>query len=177
MMSNEEFEEFYTANLGFSRRVAERIVKNRAVAEDIAQDVFMSLYKGKEKLRIGEEKQLHCLVLRATVNKAYDYLKRVCGRVETGSLENEEEEEIYASSTTVEGRILERERCQYLGKLLRKLRQSNAMNYDIYMKIKIQGLAPELVAKEYGMTRNNVNNRIHRTKLWLREEYLRFFGQ
>ncbi|MDO5136741.1 MAG: sigma-70 family RNA polymerase sigma factor [Eubacteriales bacterium] len=171
MMSNEEFQELYLENLDFSKRVAERIVRNPVVSEDVVQDVFVSLYKRREKLQPEEKERLHGLIFRATVNKSYDYMKMGCKRAKIYSLEDEEEEEIYASDQTVEGSVLERERHQHLGEALQSLRQSNETNYRIYTKIKLLDIPPELVAKEYGITTNNVNNRVRRTKLWLKKEY------
>lgn len=167
MMSNEEFEVFYGENLEFSKRVAGEIVKNPDVAEDITQDVFTNLYIHKGELIPGKER-LHALVVKATVNKALDHLKKCCTKAEIFGLEDEG---TYASSTCVEDEILEIERYRDIGAILEKLRQENRMNYDIFMKVKIRDLSPELVAEQYGITRNNVNNRIYRTKLWLKKEY------
>ena len=44
------------------------------------------------------------------------------------------------------------------------------MNYDILIKVAYFEIPPEVVAEEYEITRNNVNNRILRTRKWMRKE-------
>ena len=51
-----------------------------------------------------------------------------------------------------------------------RLREQNPVNYDILIKVAYFEIPPEVVAEEYGITNNNVNNRILRTRKWLRKE-------
>ena len=60
-------------------------------------------------------------------------------------------------------------------KALENLRKKNKKNYEIYVAIKILDIPPESVALVYKMSKNNVNNRIYRTKQWLMEEYTRIY--
>ena len=59
---------------------------------------------------------------------------------------------------------------------LEKLRRKNQMNYEIFVKVKYMDIPPEMVAEEYEITKNNVNNRILRTRLWLKKELSKMYG-
>ena len=54
--------------------------------------------------------------------------------------------------------------------MLLKLRKVNPVNYNILVMVKYFGISPDSVAEEYGITRNNVNNRILRTRKWMKAE-------
>ena len=74
----------------------------------------------------------------------------------------------------VEAQMLRMEKNQYQKMVLEKLRAINLTNYEILIKVKYLDIPPDEVAREYGITRNNVNNRIRRTKQWLMEEMSRY---
>ena len=61
----------------------------------------------------------------------------------------------------------EEEKSGELNRVFTKFRETNPTNYDILMKTKMLGIPPDVVAEEYGMTRNNVNNRNKRSKEWI----------
>ena len=77
----------------------------------------------------------------------------------------------------LEARMLRMEEKKYRKLVLARLRDKNPMNYDILMKVKYYGIPPDSVAAEYGITRNNVNNRIRRTRIWIAEELSRLYGK
>lgn len=58
--------------------------------------------------------------------------------------------------------MIRKEENEYKKYVLDKLRRKNPMNYEILIKIVYFGMSPDSVAEEYGITRNNVNNRILR---------------
>ena len=74
-MRNEDFKSFYKKYYRFSVKIAHRIVKDLSAAEDIAQEMFYSLYRELERVETEDEKKLCALVRVATINKARDYLK------------------------------------------------------------------------------------------------------
>ena len=111
-MKREDFREFYKKYFRFSISIANEIVKNIDTAQDIAQEVFCSLFQQSKNLNLKkDEKMLYGFVKRATVNKALDY----------------------------------------------------------------RDISPDEVAREYGLTRNGVNNRIFRTKQWIEREMSRIY--
>ncbi len=62
------------------------------------------------------------------------------------------------------------EKAKYLSMAFENLRRKSPVNYEIFMKVKMQEISTDEVAREYGFTRNNVNNRVLRARNWLLEE-------
>ena len=70
--------------------------------------------------------------------------------------------------------LLRREEMEYRKQVLEKLRREQPLNYEILIKTKYFEIPPDLVAEEYGITRNNVNNRVLRTRKWISKEMQAF---
>lgn len=174
-MNDEEFRSFYRNYFEFSTRIAKGIVKSRATAEDVSQEVFYYFYRIMERLDAKNEKKLHSLVITETTNKARDYLRRAHVKREVTSLDDTEEGVNEKWAESAEAMLLGIEQREYVRMVLEKLRIKNKMNYEIFMKITFMGETPEMVSEEYGITRNNVNNRVLRTRLWLKEELKRMY--
>lgn len=175
-MKNEDFKDIYLKYQRFSAGVAFRLVKNRAIAEDICQEVFCSLYKLGDRLDTSNEKKLRSLIFTATVNKAKDYFKKPSVKLEYCCLDGDNGKEVEDIRNNPESRMLRIEEQKYKLLVLQKLRQENPVNYDILIKTKFYGISPDSVAEEYGITRNNVNNRNLRTKIWLAKEIRKLYG-
>lgn len=169
-MKNEDFEDVYQKYHKFSVRNARKIVKDRMAAEDISQDVFFRLYEIRETLDLSCEKMLRSLIFMATVNKAKDYLKKPENKFECSGLDELEYAEPYGKHLDPEEIIIHKEDVEFRNRVLISLREKNPMNYDILIKVAYFEIPPEVVAEEYEITRNNVNNRILRTRKWMRKE-------
>ena len=141
-------------------------------AEDISQETFFNLYKIKDELDCSSELRLRGLVAKAAVNKARDYLRKRYTKREIFQIDQIGQEKCLES---VEDQFLDVEKKKYMFKALENLRKKNKKNYEIYIAIKILDIPPERVALVYNMSKNNVNNRIYRTKQWLMEEYTRIY--
>jgi RNA polymerase sigma-70 factor (ECF subfamily) len=176
MNTNEEFLAIYDKYLRFSVSVAKQIVKDEGLAEDVAQDVFCYLYRVADDLDLSNERKIRALILTATHNKALDYLKKPHVKTEIFPSESEENE-YEVSGENLEELVLRKEANVYRAKVLQKLRKKNPMNYEILIKVKYMDIPPDVVAQEYGITRNNVNNRILRTRIWLQKELLSIYNQ
>lgn len=172
---NEDFKDIYEKYQRFSAGIAFRIVKDKATADDISQEVFYHLYKMGKKLDLSNEKKLRALIITATVNKTKDYFKKAHVKAEYSVLDDDSKGEIEDEQYNPEARMLRMEEKKYRMLVLERLRDKNPMNYDILMKTKYYGIPPDSVAAEYGITRNNVNNRIRRTKIWIAEEMARLY--
>lgn len=142
----ENFDDFYDHYQGFSAYVAFCITEDYELSKDISQEVFLALFKVKEKLDYSRPDKLKALVMKATSNKCMDYYRKASSRQESYTIDDEEN----AYEPVDE--------------------KSNPMNYDILVKTKFQELSAAEVASEYGITANNVNNRNLRSKAWIIEE-------
>lgn len=175
-MKREDFREFYKKYFRFSISIANEIVKNIDTAQDIAQEVFCSLFQQSKHLNLKkDEKMLYGFVKRATVNKALDYRKYGHIKRESTAEEDFLEDRLVDEECNLKARILQMEEKEYAKLVLQRLRVANPMNYEILIKVKYLDISPDEVAKEYGLTRNGVNNRIFRTKQWIEREMSRIY--
>lgn len=175
-MKHRDFRAFYKKYFGYSLSIAKEIVKNTDLAQDIAQEVFCSLFQQRGNLKLKKnEKMLYGLVKRATVNKALDYQKYGHIRRELTAEEDFMEDNLVDEECNLEARILQMEEKEYAKLVLQRLRVANPMNYEILIKVKYLDISPDEVAREYGLTRNGVNNRIFRTKQWIEREMSRIY--
>ena len=60
--------------------------------------------------------------------------------------------------------------------ILEKFRAEQPMNYEILIQVKFAGIPVETVAREFGLTKSGVNNRIYKAKRWLKEHYRKIYG-
>ena len=170
MKQNENFEDIYLKYWKFSVNVALKIVKNKTVAEDISQETFYKLCRIKDRLDLSNDAKVESLIFTATVNTAKDYCKKAYVKREQQLERGDGRERAGDDMYNPESRILRMEKKEYQKLALQRLRDRNPVNYDILIKTKVLGIAAEIVAEEYGISRNSVNNRILRTKAWLNEE-------
>ncbi len=167
----ENFDDFYDHYQGFSAYVAFCMTSDEELAKDISQEVFLSLFKVRDRLDYSNMKRLKALVMRATTNKCIDYFRKVSSRPEDFTINDEESTyEPADEKMNPEARMLRMEEEKYQKLILNRLRQRNPMNYDILVKTKLHELSSAEVASEYGITPNNVNNRNLRSKAWIIEE-------
>ena len=143
-MKVEDFEDFFRKYEKFSVKIAYRALRNKENAEDVCQDVFIHFYKIQDYLDLSNEKMEE---LPEQWDEESDPARIVLHR-------EEQKEEIRISRH-----------------LMAKLYEVNPVSHDIFVKTKLLEIPPDIVAAEYGLTRNSVNNRNMRTKAWLNKEY------
>ena len=171
-MNSEEFRAFYKRYYDISVKIASGIVQSRFTAEDVTQEVFLYFYGIKERLDVSCEAKLHALVVWKTTNKGRDYLRKSYVKREV-MLDNNVAELQYRTTESAEAALLGMEKKQYLSMAFENLHRKNPVNYLIFMKVVMLGIPTDEVAREFGYTRNNVNNRVLRARSWLLEELAR----
>ena len=173
MFTNEDFEDIYKKYHKFSVKIAYKIVKDAELAKDISQDVFYHLYTLGDYLDIENEDKMRGLITVSTTNKAKDYVKSAYAKRVSSS---DRIEELDVSVVPdAEAAILSMEKNEYKKMVLMRFRDYNPENFDILMKVKYFGIPSSVVAKEYGITVNNLNGRILRARLWLKAEYMKLY--
>ena len=170
-MNSEEFNTFYRRYYKVSVKIANGIVQSRFTAEDVTQEVFSYFYEIKERLDASSEEKLHALVVWKTTNKGRDYLRKSYVKREV-MFDNDVAELQYRTTESAEAALLGLEKQKYLSMAFEGLRRKNLINYMIFMRVVMEGVSTE-VAREFGYTRNNVNNRVLRARKWLLAEILR----
>lgn len=169
-MINENFDAFYDEYQRFSANMAYCMIRDSELAEDISQEVFIALYKIRDRLDYSNRKKLHRLVSKATTNKCIDYFRKYASKQEISLFDERNHVEPVDEKNDPEARMLRMEEKKYQALILERLRKKNPVNYDILIKTKMFGIPAAQIAEEYGITINNVNNRNLRSKAWLIEE-------
>ena len=129
-------------------------------------------YRIKDRLDMSSERKLYSLVVTETTNKGRDYLRKSYVKREV-MFDNEVSELQYKSVESAEAALLGMEKAQYITMAFENLHQKNPVNYEIFMRVVMLDISTDEVAREFGYTRNNVNNRVLRAKKWLLEELAR----
>lgn len=167
----ENFTGFYNAFFEFSANIAYRIVKEKNTAKDIAQEVFIYFLREENTLDYSDENYLRAKISYKTRRVSLDYLKRSCNKHEMCIIDDEDSgEEIVDEKNNPEAVVLELEDKADRSLALEMLRRENPVSYDILLRTQLYGVPPDIVAEEYGMSRNAVNNRNLRAKAWMEEK-------
>lgn len=72
----ENFDDFYDHYQGFSAYVAFCITEDYELSKDISQEVFLALFKVKEKLDYSRPDKLKALVMKATSNNVWTIIEK-----------------------------------------------------------------------------------------------------
>src|SRR6185312_170927 len=84
-----EFRRLVEQHQGMVFSIALRVVGDRGLAEEVAQDVFLEFYRGAE--RVETEEHVRCWLRRVAVHRAVDALRRRSRRPEGRAEEWSEE--------------------------------------------------------------------------------------
>ncbi len=143
-----------------------RLVGNRDDAEELTQDVFLSLWKHAESLR-GESK-LSTWLYRVAVNKAINFKKRgglLFQIKQLFSLEGDDEsiiDRLPAAAADSPDRQLEMREAQIqLADLLGTLPHRQR---EVYLLHKLEGLSYNEIAEELHVTLGTIESLMHRAK-------------
>ena len=98
----ENFDDFYDHYQGFSAYVAFCITEDYELSKDISQEVFLALFKVKEKLDYSRPGRLKALVMKATSNKCMDYYRKASSRGKNTSYGRREISETCTEQTSEE---------------------------------------------------------------------------
>jgi len=160
--------------------LAMSILKNESDAEEAVQDVFMTVVQKAHTFKGNSA--LYSWIYRICVNTC---LMRLRGkrRHETVSIEEFmpvfTEEGMHASliddwSKEVERKALDKE----LGQVIRKSTESLSEKYRVVFVLSdVEGLSNEETAKILGLTVPAVKSRLHRARLYLREQLSRYLRE
>jgi RNA polymerase sigma-70 factor (ECF subfamily) len=160
--------------------LAMSILKNESDAEEAAQDVFMTVIRKVNTFKGNSA--LYSWMYRICVNTC---LMRLRGRRRNDTVAIEDfmpvftEEGMHASpmddwSKEVERKALNEE----LGAMIRKFTEELSEKYRVVFVLSdMEGLSNEETAKILGMTVPAVKSRLHRARLYLREQLSRYLQE
>ncbi len=160
--------------------LAMSILKNESDAEEATQDVFMTVFQ--KAFTFKGDSALYSWIYRICVNAC---LMRLRGKKRTETVSIEEfmpvftEEGIHADpvgdwSKEVERKMLDKE----LGGVIRKFTEKLSEKYRVVFVLSdVEGLSNEETAQILGLTVPAVKSRLHRARLYLREQLSRYLQE
>ncbi len=160
--------------------LAMSILKNESDAEEAVQDVFMTVVQKAHTFKGNSA--LYSWIYRICVNTC---LMRLRGKRKHETVSIEEfmpvftEEGMHASliddwSKEVERKALDKE----LGQVIRKSTENLSEKYRVVFVLSdVEGLSNEETAKILGLTVPAVKSRLHRARLYLREQLSRYLKE
>lgn len=160
--------------------LAMSILKNESDAEEATQDVFMTVIRKVNTFKGNSA--FYSWIYRICVNTC---LMRLRGRRREDTVAIEDfmpvftEEGMHASpvddwSKEVERKALNEE----LGKMIRKFTEELSEKYRVvFLLSDVEGLSNEETAKILGMSVPAVKSRLHRARLYLREQLSRYLRE
>lgn len=162
----EAFEFIYRATSGFVYNVAFRVVNNRQDAEEVTQEVFLTVYNKLNSFRF--QSSLKTWIYRVTANAAINYAKRVSKDHKHMELD----EQITAGPQEANDNISKEHNEKVVTALLDSL---NPDQRACVVLRSIEGLSYQEIADALGININTVRSRLKRareTLLSMRDEVM-----
>ncbi|OPA80098.1 RNA polymerase subunit sigma [Paenibacillus selenitireducens] len=151
-------------------QVAYSVVRDRADAEDIAQEVFIQIHRSLPQY---ESKGLKTWISRIALHKAIDY-KRKLNRKQEDAVENLEEavgSRMYVASgaaADVLSEVIIRDR---QARLRTELDQIPALHREMIESYYLAEKSYEQIAMECDISLKTVESRLYRARQWLRTHW------
>lgn len=145
------FEEIVVRNEAGVRNVAFGILRDRALAEDVAQEAFLAAHRKAKSFR--GEGSFRSWLFRIAARRALDEIRR---RQSRGEVELEEPEG--PSGAGIDARLA-------LGKALSQIRPEHRMALVLR---EVEGMSYREISETLGWPLGTVESRIHRARLELR---------
>lgn len=155
---NSDFHKYYFENWQFVYYTVFKILKNREAAEDVTNDVFMSLY---EYMLINRPpiRKIRPFLTVSAKRRAYNYLRdnNRTIPVDAGIAEKD-------SFGTVENRL-------FTSDMLESLYRHNEKWFDVIEKYYLLEMSIKEIADEYCCSEQAIRNTLQRAKNYLRKKY------
>lgn len=154
----ESFEMIYKAYSGFVHNVAYRVANNREDAQEVTQEVFLTIYRKIKDFRF--ESSFETWVYRITVNSAINYLKKM-SKERNKMVSYRDDLKQVDDSNQIKKSMDKEHQERIINSLL------SALNPDQRMCIilrNIEGLSYEGIAETLKININTVRSRIKRAR-------------
>lgn len=156
------FDSVFRSNYARLVRVAESVVRERASAEEIAQEVMLELWRRRESLRV--EQSFAAYLIRSTRNRALNYVRhqRVVAReLAAAALQERESQAADAEMLGVELAGVVREAIATLPELTREVFQLSRVQGLRYVEIAgVLGISVKTVEKRMGQALAELRDRL-----------------
>lgn len=170
MIKDEKFEEIYRTFQNDVYKISLYYTKDTHIAQDISQKVFYQFYLHFENVNPDS---VRAYLIRSARNLSYNWLRDTKREVDGEYLDVMPEENVPHYSTEDEyiRDEQDRERKAFVAILMERLREENESWYNIVNLIYCLEKPHDEVAKELGMSREVLYNKLYRAKKWIRKKF------
>ncbi len=165
----DKFEEIYRTYQHDVYKISVYYTKDEHIAQDIAQKAFYKLYLHFDNVNLDS---VRAYLLRTARNLSYNWLRD--SKQEQGDYVDNIPEESAILHSTEDAYLLDekqKEREVFAGEILQKVSEENESWYEILNLIYCLDKSHDDVARELGMSRDVLYNKLYRAKRWLRKYY------
>ncbi|HTL32642.1 MAG TPA: sigma-70 family RNA polymerase sigma factor [Kofleriaceae bacterium] len=161
-------------------RITFRMLGNRAEAEDVAQEVFIAVFKTIDSFR--DEAKLSTWLYRVAVNHCKNRIKYLARRHDRDRDELDESAHTSGVNGSIGAPLPQAPDKQLQGAQMEKLMQEAIANLDEDQRIvvvlrDVEDLSIEEICEITGLPDGTVKSRLHRARLVLRKKLQRHVGE
>jgi len=152
-------------------------VKNSEDAEDVAQEVFIEIYRSISKFK--QESSLSTWVYRISVNKSLDFIRKGNRKKRSGFEYSINDNELSQSNEPADpsepqDEIFRKERQEILRSMIANLPKYQKIALVLH---KIEGLSHARVAEVMNTSHSSVESLIHRAKKNLKKQLQKYYKE
>lgn len=164
------FEKIYRTYQNDVYKISLYYTKDEHIAQDITQKVFYQFYLHFDNVNI---EKVRSYLIRSARNLSYNWLRDTKRERGGEYLDNVPEEHVphYSTEDDYIRDEQKQEEKAFVATLMEGLKEENESWYDIVNMIYCLEMPHEEVAKELGMTREALYNKLYRAKKWLRKKF------
>ncbi|NVM01446.1 MAG: sigma-70 family RNA polymerase sigma factor, partial [Candidatus Helarchaeota archaeon] len=172
---SEYFKELVDKYKNMVFRICFGFVKNKEDAEDIAQDVFFTIYKNIKNFKF--ESKISTWIYRIAVNRSLNHIRkrklpRIFSKINLKEGNVDEYAEIPASEdSSADFKVITDEKKRIIYKVLNGLPSNQRIAFTLY---NIKGLTYEEIAEIMGCSISAVESRMHRAKMNLQKRLVKY---
>ncbi len=165
-MKVEKFDEIFERLYKLSLKAAYSVINDKVLSEDIAQDVFLTMFFKLDEI---EEEYAKAWVLSYSRRMAVDFCRKSYNRHEFAT-EQWPNSSDRGWESNPEDLVIRRETCRRKLDIFIRLKQKNEVWFELIRRIVVNEENPVSVASDYGISVAYMRTQISRARHWMRRE-------
>lgn len=178
MTKDKAFDEIFHQFRRLSKGIAMKFLHDEGTAEDICQDVFLEFYNKMDTLDYQDMEYVKSWLMVCTRYRAIDYCRKRAHdeKIAEKEEDNRQIREPFLSRNSAEHVAMSREESRIRAEVLQEFKEKFPQDYELLRRVKVEEEASESVADEFEITKNNLYTKLYRSRLWLRDEFKKRYG-
>lgn len=170
MTREEQFEQIYQTYQHEVYKISLYYTKDEYIAQDIAQKAFYKFYLHFDNVNLDS---VRSYLLRIARNLSYNWLRDIDHETKGEYVDNIPEDSAVLHSAEDEYIIEEKkkERHEFASEIMQSLWEENESWYDILNLIYCLDKSYDEAAKDLGISKDVLNNKMYRAKRWIRKHF------